>query len=257
MQVIDMHLHLNNKLSTAVDCIREISEGLTEAGIDRGLLLHLQQDRFSVQEISSALKNDPRVRGFVNINPHDTEAALKLRNAISELGFVGLKLHPRLDNYDLDDPKAIELAKVCKEIRAPICIDAFPDGYSLQRGFQISQLAAIATALGDVPLIVGHMGGIYCLEMMLLAKRIPNIYMNIAYTLLYFRGSSVTQDLIYCINSLRGKRVFYGSDYPDRGITETLKLSIAEFEKFGLSREFQENVLFKNADEFWSKWLNR
>lgn len=255
MKVIDMHLHLNTKLESAAASVKEMQEQMRQAGVERGLLLHLNSDRFDFRDAGAALKGQDQIKAFVGIDPYQKNAIDCLIEAVTEYGFVGLKLHPRLDGYNLNDPIVLNMARKCREMQIPICMDAFPDGYSLQRGFAIGQLAEVARALGDVPLIVGHMGGIYCLEMMLLAKRVPNIFMNIAYTLLYFRGSSVTQDLLYSVRSLKGKRVFYGSDFPDRSIPETLQLSLAEFERFGLEKEFQQSVLFDNADEFWSEWF--
>ena len=94
------------------------------------------------------------------------------------------------------------------------------------------------------------MGGIYALEMLLIAKRCPNLFLNLAYTLLYFRDSSVTKDLIFAINSLRSKKIFYGSDYPDRDFKQTLSLTKKEFMKYNLNKNFQKNVFYENANSF-------
>jgi len=92
--------------------------------------------------------------------------------------------------------------------------------------------------------------------MMLIAKRIPNIYLNIAYTLLYYRGSSITSDLIYAIKSMRGERIFYGSDYPDRPLGLSLELTKEIFQASGLEKSLVHKVLYDNASEFIEKFVS-
>ena len=79
-----------------------------------------------------------------------------------------------------------------------------------------------------------------------MAKRLPNVYFDCSYSLLYYRGSSITQNIIYCMQSMRYERVFYGSDYPDRSGEDSLKLSVIEFEKFGVSKDNLQKVMGGN-----------
>jgi predicted TIM-barrel fold metal-dependent hydrolase len=90
---------------------------------------------------------------------------------------------------------------------------------------------------------------------MLVAKRVPNIYLNISYTLLYYRDSSITGDIVYAIKSMKGERIFYGSDYPDRELGKTLKLTLDVFDKFNLTDDLIEKVLYKNAEKFITDFI--
>ena len=117
--------------------------------------------------------------------------------------------------------------------------------------FGISDYAKLAQEFPKIRFIFAHMGGLRVLDFMLVAKRLPNVYMDLSYTLLYFRGSSVTKDLLYSVKSMRGNKIFYGSDYPDRELGESLKLSLSEFRSYGLGENLIEKVFYKNAKAFY------
>src|SRR5205823_1607520 len=124
-----------------------------------------------------------------------------------------------------DTPATRRLVDAAGEIGVPVLIDAFPDGDWLTMGFHPLAFSRLATACPDTRIIIAHFGGHHCLDFMMLAKRTPNIWFDLSYSLLYYAGSSVVGNLVYCCRSLRCERVFYGSDYPDRPIGATLALS--------------------------------
>ena len=251
MKVIDMHLHLDEKIigesKVALDVL---SNEMIKEGVSKGLLLHLNTQRFNFEDFGRELSYHKNIFGFININPMDKDAEFQLERGVEKLNFQGLKLHPRLNSYKANHPKVKKLFKKAYSLGVPTLVDAFPDGNSLLLGDEVSQYGELALSCPDAPLIVAHFGGHRVIDMMLIAKRVPNIYLNIAYTLLYYRGSSITGDLIYAIKSMRGERIFYGSDYPDRGLGETLELTLKVFEQFSLSEDLVEKILYKNAEKF-------
>ena len=95
------------------------------------------------------------------------------------------------------------------------------------------------------------MGGHYVLDFMMLAKRLPNIYFDISYSFLYYRGSSIPQNMIYAMQSMRFKNIFYGSDYPDRPLKESLELSISLLNEHQVHGDDQAQILHLNAKTFF------
>jgi len=251
MKVIDMHLHLDETIEgdskVALDFL---SSEMTKEGISKGLLLHLNTQRFNYEDLGRELGHFKNIVGFLNINPMDKDACLQLEDGVRKLNYKGLKLHPRLNKYRANHPKVKILFKKAHDLGIPTLVDAFPDGKSLLLGDEVTQYGELALSCPDAPLIVAHFGGHRVIDMMLVAKRVPNIYLNIAYTLLYYRGSSITGDVIYAIKSMNGERIFYGSDYPDRGLGETLRLTLDVFDKFNLTSDLMQKVLYKNAEKF-------
>lgn len=250
MRVFDTHLHIDEKLGL-VKGMQAVSEGLKEAGIERGLLLHLKTQGWHMREVALEVAKYDNVKAFVNVDPRSPTAREEMHEAIKELGYLGLKVHPRLLEHDLHGPEIKKLIGIADELSVPVLIDAFPDGTHLMQGFDLNRYCDLAKEFPRVKFIWAHMGGHYVLDFMMAAKRLPNVYFDTSYSLLYYRGSSIPQNMVYAITSMRGERVFYGSDYPDRGLKETLEQSLRVFREFGLVEEFQNKVLHGNARAFF------
>ena len=54
---------------------------------------------------------------------------------ITKYNFWGLKLHPRLNNFNLLNEKVIKLVNVAGRLNKPVIVDCFPDGNSLINNF--------------------------------------------------------------------------------------------------------------------------
>lgn len=89
------------------------------------------------------------------------------------------------------------------------------------------------------------------MDFMMLAKRLPNVYFDISYSLLYYQTSSIPGDMIYAMRSMKFDRIFYGSDYPDRSVGVTLDLSRQFMRSQGLPEEAMAKVLGLNAQKFF------
>lgn len=254
--VIDAHVHLDSGIQGgALSAARKLNAHLTEAGIARAIVLHLEVQPWSVDEVSEAISSCDRLVGFVNIHPYAPDCEKKLRCAIEVLGFIGLKLHPRLQNFDLGDKRTYNLVHLAGEIGVPVVVDAFPDGDWLMMGFHPLLFARMAQECSRTRIILAHFGGHYCIDFMMLAKRIPNIYLDFSFSLLYYGRSSVLQNMMYCFQSMKYDRIFFGSDYPDRSISSVLKSSRKIMFEYGVSSESQRKLFCENIREFF-KWTD-
>jgi predicted TIM-barrel fold metal-dependent hydrolase len=236
MLTIDAHLHFDNRISDDIFIVaKNLNEDLKNANIDLATVLHLDIQPWDLEEVSSAISENDRLIGFANIHPFDKNSQESLRDATENMGFKGLKLHPRIQKYEISDQRVSNLISFAGEINVPVLIDAFPDGDWLSMGFDVIQFMELAKKSPKTKIIFAHFGGHHCIDFMMMAKRLPNVYFDCSYSLLYYRGSSITQNIIYCMQSMGFERVFYGSDYPDRSIQNSLDLSLYEFKKFGVS----------------------
>ena len=120
------------------------------------------------------------------------------------------------------------------------------------QGLNPLQYASLAKACPNTCFIWAHMGGHQVIDFMMLAKRLENVYFDCSYSLLYFRGSSIPQNMVYAMKSMRFERIFYGSDYPDRTIKESLHSSIDVLDEFGVTDSQKEKLLYSNFKEFMS-----
>ncbi len=252
--IIDSHLHLDEKVDgTALGAAYELNTQLEKAGVDKAVVLHLETQPWSAEEVSVAIAKYPRLAGFINLHPKKENAISQLHKGINELNYIGLKLHPRLQEFKTEDIDTIKLVREAGKMNIPVLIDAFPDGTHLMQGFSPLHYAKLAKECPDTKIIWAHMGGHYVLDFMMLAKRLPNVYMDMSYSLLYYQNSPTVDNMVYAMRSMKFDRIFYGSDYPDRTIEKTVHGSIAFLKQKGLTAEELDKVMYKNALDFF-KW---
>lgn len=251
-RVFDAHLHLDESIpGEATYAVTALCEQMRDAGVERAVLLQLQTQRWTINEVADAVRGRDCLVPFVNLHPYEHNVKDQLLVAIREMGFKGLKLHPRLQKFSIEDERTYQLVNYAGGMGIPVVIDAFPDGDWLMQGFSPIAFARLATACKNSKIVIAHIGGHHVIDFLMLSKRIKNIYFDISFSLLYYRGSSVIQDILYSIKSLRGDRIFYGSDYPDRSLGASLIASITELESGGLSDILMDRLLYSNAKEFF------
>ena len=87
----------------------------------------------------------------------------------------------------------------------------------------------------------------------MVAKSYSNIYLDLSFTLLFYRGSTVMEDIKYVIRSMKCKRMFWGTDYPDRPYGDTIHYTMQEFDKMELCEDEMSMILNDNVDEYLRK----
>jgi hypothetical protein len=179
MLIVDSHLHFDEKVDgTALGAARELDRQLAQAGVARAIALHLETQPWSMEEFSQAVAATHRIKAFVNLHPDRFDVVAQLRSAIENFGYIGLKLHPRLQEFAVDSPSTIRLVQEAGDMDIPVLIDAFPDGTHLMQGFHPLRYASLARQCPQTRIIWAHMGGHYVLDFMMLAKRLPNVYLD-------------------------------------------------------------------------------
>jgi predicted TIM-barrel fold metal-dependent hydrolase len=256
MLIIDSHLHFDENVDgTALGAARELDAQLVQAGVARAVALHLEFQPWSMEEFSEAVGRTERIKAFVNLHPDSPGVVNQLRYAIEKLGFIGLKLHPRLQQFAVDSESTVRLVREAGEIGVPVLIDAFPDGDHSMQGFHPVRYATLAKLCSSTRIIWAHMGGHHVLDFMMLAKRLPNVYFDISYSLLYYQKSSIPIDMVYAMHSMKFDRIFYGSDYPDRSIEISLRKSLDFLMAQGLQNENLIKIMGGNACKFF-EWAD-
>lgn len=246
--IVDAHLHLDDRQgSTAAQAARTLVEAMQNCGVRHAVVLHLLWQKWSVGEVAAALAEHPCLTGFVNVDPNSHAAVEDLKRGVA-LGFRGVKLHPRLQKYRPDDPACIALVQLAGDLGLPVLLDCFPDGDWLMAELTVLHYARLAKQAPQTRIIVAHAAGHHCIDLLMLAKRIPNLWFDISYSLLYY-GSPVVESLFYCLKSIRYERVLFGTDYPDRPLKTSVEMSLALLDRFQVTGDARDKLLWKNAHE--------
>ena len=112
------------------------------------------------------------------------------------------------------------------------------------------ELAVFLKKKTDIPIILAHGGGPKVLDAMSLALDYEDIFLDLSFSLKFWWGSSVMKDYAFVLKKLEFKRCFYGSDYPYVDFDESVRFFLQFAEKYGFSKDIQENILYRNFKEF-------
>ncbi|MDC0515601.1 amidohydrolase family protein [Flavobacteriaceae bacterium] len=249
---IDSHLHFDYKNHNNLQqASKELQKQLSNQEFSKGVVINMAFEPWTIEDFSSELSNHNNLIGIINIDPNDSNCLMNLEYAIRNLGYLGMKLHPRLHNFDLLDPQVIKLCNYAEILKIPVIIDAFPDGTFLLNGYKPIKYARLAEKAPKTKFVWAHMGGHDVIEFMLYAKRLKNVYLDTSYSILYYQESSLCKNFIYAMKSMKFNKIFYGSDYPDRSIKNTFNQKFKIFRKYGVSEAQMEKLFFKNSYDFF------
>lgn len=244
--LIDAHLHLDPSGGvTAAEAVARLTQEMCQCEMRRAVVLHLLWQPWPVEEFAKAVNGQPHLIGFVNVDPTQ-DGAVEALNAAVAMGFRGVKLHPRLQGYRPDDPRCVAVTRRAGTLGFPVVMDCFPDGHWLMAGLNVMQYARLACEAPQTNIVVAHAAGHYCLDLLMLAKRIPNLWWDISFSWLYYEGP-VIESMAWCMKSARYEKVLFGTDYPDRRLAESVARSLDLLKRFHVDDEARDKVLWKNA----------
>jgi predicted TIM-barrel fold metal-dependent hydrolase len=247
--IIDAHVHIHpdpkgygEGYDASLDTLINL---LGKSSVDKAVLLPIYP-RVANSFIAKACQEYPdKLIGFASIDPlGGKESIEKLEEDIFQYKLKGLKLHPRLQNFSLGDPSIIPLVQKAADLSLPVVIDTFPNGVGLAKSLPLL-IDGIAEAVTKAKIIMAHFGGYRLWDALFVAKAHPNVFVDLSYTLLYFRGSSLERDLEFAIKKLGSHKCIYGSDHPEMEIERTFKASLEVLERYQLSSQDMDNILGK------------
>jgi uncharacterized protein len=169
---------------------------------------------------------------FFRLNPHrDYEKEFE---RCVQRAFMGLKLHPVSQHFELDDEPVVRLLGLAAEADLPVLIHT---GFAMQRVAK-----PLLPTLEDYPqlrVILGHSSMVEVLEAARAFEGNPNVL---------FETSVVSaKDLYVLFGSVDAGRVCYGSDIPYGDIPSTLHATIAAAEADGVPEDRFSEVVSGNV----------
>lgn len=163
-------------------------------------------------------------------------------------GVTGIKFHSYIQKIsDTDFSDCLKVAQYAESLGMFICIDA---SYGTTRMYKYDNLKLVghlADFVSKVPIIILHSGSIRCFEAMLIAVEKQNVYLETSFSLPFYQGSSIEQDLAFVYRKVGCHRILYASDAPYVGVTESLECIQTFFEKHRFSTSEIENICYNNA----------
>lgn len=258
MTVVDSHCHIYPEKIAAKACAGtdRFYGGTTAAcsGTTAGLLEKLNDgriDRFLVHSVATTPKqvrsindfiagevnaNPERLFGFGTLHPESDDMEGDFQHLL-ELGLQGVKLHPDIQRFKLDDERCLKMYELSEKAGLPILIHTGDYRYDFSNP---DRLLPVLNAFPDLTVIGAHLGGWSVWEEAcdkLSGK--PNLYVDCSSTFPFFDREKAKE--LICRWGF--DRVLFGSDYP---MWDPLK-ELDVFLSLDLGEEANRLILGENA----------
>jgi uncharacterized protein len=168
----------------------------------------------SNDEVAALMQAYPnRILGAASANLlAPMEAVHELRRAVKTLGFRALRLVPWLWNLPPNDRRYYPLFVECVELGIPFCTQVGHTGplRPSETGRPIPYLDEVALDFPDLVIVAGHIGYPWTAEMIALATKYKNVYIDTsAYT-----GRRYPAELVQYMRGHGRRKVMFGTNYP-------------------------------------------
>ncbi len=260
-KIIDAHCHIypdkiaeraasgtGHFYGIGVQCDGTVATLLSEmdaAGIDRAIVQSVATTPHQVQSINEFIaatvgKSEGRFIGFGTLHPDSGNIAEDVSHLIS-LGLHGVKLHPDIQHFKLDDYRCLKIYELCEGSGLPVLVHAGDSRYDFSNPNRLLPILEIYTHL---TVIGAHFGGysVWKTAAETLAG-IPNLYVDCSSTLPLI-GAEHAAELVH---EYGAERVLFGTDYPMWKPSNELKA----FFEMGLTEAENEMILHRNAENLF------
>ncbi|MBQ5809966.1 MAG: amidohydrolase [Clostridia bacterium] len=217
-----------------------------EAGIDHFIVQSVATTPKQVNSINEFIaatvaENKGLLTGLGTLHPDSPDQVADVRRVV-ELGLKGVKLHPDIQNFKIDDYRCLKIYELCEQENLPILMhtgDYRYDNSNPNRLLPVLQIYSGLTIIG------AHFGGWSIWEE---ASQklggVPNLYVDCSSTM-GFTDLATTRR---ALENYGADRVLFGTDYPMWGPADELE----KFFALGLSEEDNRKILSENAKKLFS-----
>lgn len=249
----DAVLDVSNKQAKA-QTLEDLLRQMDNNGVDHAIM-HAENE---VGDVGDALnrtvadiveKHPERLTGIGTVSLEDLSIKKALRQVDDcvEMGFIGLSIEPAFFGLHLDEKKLYPVYAKAQENNLLVALHTGIN-YSAHRpmsGENPMLLDDIACDFPDLTLIASHGGWPWVAEMVAVARKHPNIYIEFGGLAPKYIGATGSGwEMMYrFMNSVLSKQILYGTDYPSMDHQR----SISEWQALSLKPSTLEQLLCTNA----------
>lgn len=192
-------------------------DAMDAAGVERGLIAAWygpEGGLITNDEVAGFVAQYPeRLVGVASVDLRRPVVAVReLRRAVRELGMRALRIVPWLWGLPPNDRRYYPLYVECIELGIPFCTQVGHTGplRTSETGRPIPYLDDVALEFPDLTIVGGHIGYPWTAEMIALATKYPNVYIDTsAYTARRFPA-----ELVAYMRANGRRKVMFATNYP-------------------------------------------
>jgi predicted TIM-barrel fold metal-dependent hydrolase len=194
-------------------------------------------------DVYEAVQAHPdRLFGVASVDLYrPVDAVRELRRCVRDLGFRAVRVVPWLWNLPPDDRLYYPLYAECVDLAIPFCLQVGHTGpmRPSEPGRPIPYLDRVALDFPDLTIVAGHIGFPWTNEMICLATKYPNVYIDTS----AYKASRYPPELVAYLQGHGRKKVMFGTNFPMIQFADALK----DIQSLGLDDDARRLFLFENA----------
>lgn len=216
-------------------------ESGSAAGVEHNVVFSVATTPHQVHSINEYIAKEERESngrftglGTLHLDAESIEADL---DELQALGLHGVKLHPDIQDFKIDEPRAMTIFAMCEERGLPIYVHTGDKRFDNSNPNRVKN---VLEAFPKLKFVGPHLGGWSVWEEA--AKVLPkydNIIVDTSSSF-YELEPDVARDIIRAYGS---ERVMFGTDYPMWPVSKELRY----LDALGLTEEEQENICWKTC----------
>lgn len=245
---VDAHTHVDISKKNEIASVTNLLSEMKNNEIDFAVVFPLSNSIQCNELMMEQIKGIDHLFPLAFIDPNWEDAFDKLKKCIDGLRMKGLKLHPTLCDFHVDDLKKMHcLYEYCDKKRLHIVIHCTSD----DRRVHPYRIETVAKLYPNATFQIAHMGAIWDADAAIaVAKRNSNVYLD--------TGIASFNAIRRAINEVPDK-LLMGADFPFYTYrTEIMKITEAfRYSDFHKEYEVLENVLGNNFLKIINKEVTR
>ena len=267
-KIIDAHCHIypDGIARKAVEAVDRFYDGLPAEHYDGTVDTLVRSgreagiSRFIVHSVATTPGQVGHINAFIARAMAESEGAFTgmgtmhldspdLRRDFEELqalGLKGVKLHPDIQRFDADDPRAMHIYEMCEAAALPVCVHTGDYRYDYSNP---PRIANILRAFPKLKFIGAHFGGWSLWEQAAKAlSDFPNIIVDSSSSFYALKPETAKS----LIRTWGAGRVMFGTDYP----LWNQRSDIDYLMKLELNEDEYESIFWKNCARLFGIDMN-
>ena len=249
--MIDSHLHLNYQ--DEENPLKQLKTVMKEENIEKAILYLINDNEYE-KELVNIGCGDEIIIG-VMLNPLDSDVENKL-HCLKNRGIKIIKILPyeqklHYENFD----RIVKFAMLVQKYDMILSICGSYGSRDIFETNGVELAAKVLNAGFDRPLIIAHGGMVRQLEVHSLMCEYSNLFMDLSFTISYWWGTHIIDDVFFTVRKNGFNRVFWGSDYPYCPYEDAKTYFNMFCEKYDISSRDREKLLSENFKLFYEEYL--
>ena len=225
--------------------VADLTERGTAAGIDHFIVQSVATTPHQVASINNFIaaevsKNPKKLTGLGTLHPESEDIKGDAEQILS-LGLKGVKLHPDIQAFKIDDFRCLKIYELCEEMGLPVLMHTGDNRYDYSNP---NRLLPILETYTNLTVIGAHLGGWSIWDEACEAyKKFDNFYVDCSSSFNYLEK----QEAKRIIRAYGANKVLFGTDYP----MWSSKSELEYFLSLGLDESEITSILNINAKKLF------